>query len=67
MPARIERAGSKITCMIRDISTSGAALQFSERTDRIPASFDLIIPEHGLKLSCQVAWRSPFRMGVMFL
>ncbi|KRQ02021.1 PilZ domain-containing protein [Bradyrhizobium sp. CCBAU 45384] len=67
MPAHIERAGKKITCMIRDISTSGAALQFFDGTDRIPASFDLIIPEHGLKLSCRVAWRAPFRMGVMFL
>ena len=53
--------------MIRDISTSGAALQFLDATDRIPANFFLIIPEHGLKLPCRVAWRAPFRMGVTFL
>jgi len=67
MPAQIESAGKKITCIVRDISTSGAALQFLDGTDRIPASFDLVLSEHGLKLPCRVAWRAPFRMGVAFL
>ncbi|MBR0905311.1 PilZ domain-containing protein [Bradyrhizobium liaoningense] len=67
MPAQIEGAGDKISCMVRDISTSGAALQFLNTTDRIPARFTLVIPEHGLKLPCRVAWRAPFRIGVAFL
>ena len=67
MPAQIEGAGNKTSTMIRDISTSGAALQFLGATDRIPAHFILSIPEYSLKLPCRVAWRAPFRMGVMFL
>ncbi|WP_439406161.1 PilZ domain-containing protein [Bradyrhizobium sp. DASA03076] len=58
---------NKTSCIVRDISTSGAALQFLDATDRILATFDLIIPEHGLRLSCRVAWRAPSRMGVAFL
>lgn len=66
-PAQIERGGDKTPCMIRNISTSGAALQLLHSTDRIPNDFTLIIPEDGLKLSCRVVWRTPFRVGVTFI
>ncbi|MGY0573574.1 PilZ domain-containing protein [Bradyrhizobium sp. RDM12] len=37
-PALIERGGDTTRCTIRDISTTGAALQFSDWTDGIPRS-----------------------------
>ena len=65
-PALIERGGDTTRCTIRDISTTGAALQFSDRIDKIPSVFTLTIPEHNLKLACRVVWRTSFRMGVTF-
>ncbi|WP_346731235.1 PilZ domain-containing protein [Bradyrhizobium sp. 37] len=65
-PALIERGGDTTNCTIRDISTTGAALQFSDWVERIPSGFTLIIPEDNLKLGCRVVWRTSFRMGVAF-
>jgi hypothetical protein len=38
----------------------------SELNGKIPAAFNLIMPEDGLKLSCRVVWRRAFRIGVSF-
>jgi hypothetical protein len=63
-PARIEY-GDKITCTLRDLSISGAALEVSDQSG-IPAKFTLVVPEDGLKLPCRVVWRTGFRIGVAF-
>ena len=60
-PAQIETP-----CTIRDLSTTGAALELSDRSARVPAAFTLIVPEDGLKLPCRVVWRTDFRLGVAF-
>lgn len=65
-PARIEFGGVKTPCTIRDLSVTGAALDISELNGKIPATFNLIMPEDGLKLPCHVVWRSEFRIGVAF-
>ncbi|MCP3391764.1 PilZ domain-containing protein [Bradyrhizobium sp. CCGB12] len=67
MPVQIEYRRDKIPCMIRNISTSGAALQLQESTGRIPVAFALIILGSALKLPCRVVWRAPFRIGVTFV
>ena len=64
--AKIEYGGIKTPCVIHDISKTGAALDVSELNGKIPAAFNLIMPEEGLKLSCRVVWRSAFRIGVVF-
>jgi hypothetical protein len=64
-PATIECDGEKITCLVRDLSITGAALEISEKI-RVPATFTLIVPEDGLKLPCSVVWRTDFRIGVAF-
>lgn len=65
-PAKIEYGGDKIPCIIRDLSTTGAALELTELNAKVPAAFTLIVPEDGLKLPCHVVWRAGFRMGVAF-
>ena len=65
-PAKIEYGGIKTPCIIRDISKTGAALDISELNGKIPAVFNLIMPEEGLKLSCRLVWRGAFRIGVAF-
>lgn len=64
--AKIEFGGIKTPCTIRDLSTTGAALQVWELGAKIPAAFTLLIPEDGLKLACRVVWRTEFRLGVVF-
>lgn len=63
--AKINYGGDKYPCIIRDISSTGAALEFSDLI-RIPDSFTLIIPDDGLKLPCHVVWRREYRVGVTF-
>ena len=65
-PAQIEHGGDKTSCVIRDLSVTGAALQLSDRAATIPAAFTLIVPEDNLKLACRVVWRGAFKIGVAF-
>jgi PilZ domain len=64
-PAQIEHGGRKITCTLRDLSTTGAALEVPDPAV-IPAKFTLVVPEDGLKLTCRVVRRIGFRIGVVF-
>ena len=64
-PAKIDYGGDKYACTIRDISTTGAALDFSDFI-RVPDKFTLIMPGDGLKLPCKVVWRREYRIGVAF-
>jgi hypothetical protein len=50
-PAKIEFGGYKRECVIRDISTSGAALEVMDQAS-IPRHFTLIVPED-LRLICE--------------
>ncbi|MBV9958714.1 MAG: PilZ domain-containing protein [Acidobacteria bacterium] len=65
--AMIEDGGFKVACTIRDLSLTGAAVEITDlNTKTIPATVTLIVPEDGLKLSCRVVWRAPFRVGLAF-
>jgi hypothetical protein len=64
-PAKIEHGGYKIACTVRDLSITGAALEVSDQR-AIPATFALIMPDDGLRLSCHVVWRRDYRIGVAF-
>ena len=64
-PAKIDHGGDKISCIIRDISATGAAIEMSDLV-RVPAEFMLIVPEDRLKLRCRVVWRKEYRIGVAF-
>ena len=66
-PAKIEYGGMKTPCTIHDLSETGAALDISELNGKIPAAFNLVMPEKGLKLACRVVWRGAFRIGVAFV
>jgi PilZ domain len=63
--AKIKFIGGAIDCTVRDLSTTGAALEVSDQSG-IPAKFTLVMPEDGLDLPCQVVWRRAFRIGVAF-
>ncbi len=64
--AEIENGGDKIPCSVRNISNSGAALMLEDLASRVPAHFNLLIPEDGLTLPCSIVWRRGFWIGVQF-
>jgi hypothetical protein len=64
-PAQIEYGSDKLTCMLRDISTTGAGLEVPDPVI-IPEKFTLVLAEDGLKLPCTVVRRAGFRIGVAF-
>jgi hypothetical protein len=55
-PAKIDHSSDEINCNIRDLSATGAALEFSDIVRVLP-NFTLIIPEDRLRLPCHVVWR----------
>jgi hypothetical protein len=63
--AKIECGGATIDCTVRDLSTTGAALEVPSRMG-IPAKFTLVVRADGLHLPCHVVWRKEFRIGVAF-
>jgi hypothetical protein len=54
-----------INCVVRNLSTSGAALEAPNQAG-IPSRFILVIPSDGLRLACRVKWRKEHRIGVEF-
>jgi hypothetical protein len=65
MSGAIQFAGSKINCLIRDISISGAALDVAE-PQNIPEHFNLVFKADGTHIPCHVVWRQEERIGVTF-
>lgn len=67
-PAVADYGGDKYPCVVRDLSTTGAAIEFPERVNVIPIKkgFTLIIPDDRLKLPCRIVWQRDYRMGVTF-
>ena len=63
--AKTDYGGDKYPCTVRDISTTGAALDFPDLL-RIPDQFTLIMPEDRLKLPCHVVWRRKYRSRIRF-
>ena len=67
--AMINFGGDKYACIVRDISATGAALQFSDLTTQKflkGKAFMLELPEDRLKLPCRMVWQRGYRMGVTF-
>ena len=67
--AKINYGGDKYPCIVRDISSTGAALEFSDLTTQTilkTRTFTLEITEDRLKLPCRIVWQRGYRMGVTF-
>ncbi len=62
---RISFAGKYLTCMVRDISASGAAIEDANVT-LVPDSFRLMMEMELVERRCTVVWRKPTRIGVRF-
>jgi hypothetical protein len=67
-PAIAEYGGDKYRCTVRDISATGAAIEFPEPVRVLPFAkdFNLIMKDDGLTLPCRIVWKRDYRMGVAF-
>jgi len=54
-----------VECLIRNISETGALLEFLE-PPLIPDDFDLLVKPEMTRVQCRVARRKALRMGVEF-
>jgi PilZ domain len=63
--ATIEFGGGGITCMVRNISDSGAMLDVTSPVG-IPEHVSLVILAEGKHLPCRVVWRKEKWIGVTF-
>jgi hypothetical protein len=61
----IEFPGGAFSCMVRNLSEEGAALDVPSLVG-IPQEFTLVIPTDGSRLPCHALWRRERRIGVAF-
>jgi hypothetical protein len=57
--------GGAIPCAVKNLSASGAALEFESALD-IPDRLTLPMPPEPIKRQCHVVWRDQKRIGVSF-
>jgi len=57
--------GSVFSCVVRNISDTGACLEFAIPLD-IPERFTLLIASDHFKRGCRLKWRTEKRIGVEF-
>jgi len=56
---------STLSCMVRDVSDTGARLRVAKDA-AVPDRFDLLIDTDGLEAPCTIAWRKGEDVGVRF-
>jgi PilZ domain len=61
----IEFPSGAFSCMVRNMSKGGAALDVPSLTG-IPNEFSLLLPLEGLRFYCRCVWRNERRLGVTF-
>jgi len=65
-PGYVSSGGSVMTCVVRNISPEGAAIEV-ENPAFVPASFRLVIAKDGTVHDCAVAWIRQNRIGLTFV
>ncbi|WP_050420434.1 PilZ domain-containing protein [Bradyrhizobium tropiciagri] len=63
--ARISFARRSMTCIVRNLSTTGAAVEATDPA-AIPDSFRLVLEMEATERRCRVVWRRKGRIGVEF-
>jgi hypothetical protein len=65
-PALVSAGGSVMTCVVRNISPDGAAIDV-ENPAFVPARFRLVRHSGALVNECSVAWIQSNRIGLVFV
>ncbi|MGZ5870529.1 MAG: PilZ domain-containing protein [Bradyrhizobium sp.] len=64
-PAYVSSAGSVMSCMVRNISPEGAAIDV-ENPAFVPAHFRLVMARDSSIHECRIVWIQHKRIGVTF-
>jgi hypothetical protein len=64
-PAYVSSGGSVMSCVVRNISAEGAAIDI-ENPAFVPARFRLILANDSSVHECTIAWIQEKRIGVTF-
>jgi PilZ domain-containing protein len=65
-PAYVSSGGSVMSCVVRNISPEGAAIDI-ENPEFVPQHFRLVIVKDASVRECEVAWIRQKRIGVAFV
>jgi hypothetical protein len=65
-PAYVSSGGSVMSCMVRNISPEGAAIDV-ENAAFVPPHFRLVMASDSSVHECKVAWIQQNRIGVTFV
>jgi PilZ domain len=65
-PAYVSSGGSVMSCMVRNISPEGAAIDV-ENPAFVPPHFRLVLANDSTVYECRIAWIQKNRIGVTFV
>jgi PilZ domain len=65
-PAYVSSGGSVMSCMVRNISPEGAAIDV-ENPAFVPPNFRLVMADDSTVYECRIAWIQKKRIGVTFV
>jgi PilZ domain len=65
-PAYVSSGGSVMSCMVRNISLEGAAIDV-ENPAFVPPHFRLVLANDSTVYECRIAWIQKNRIGVTFV
>jgi hypothetical protein len=57
--------GGSIPCTVRNMSSTGVAVEFAQRVD-LPSTFTLRIERDAFSRRCRPVWRNQRRVGMAF-
>ncbi len=65
-PAYVSSGGSVMSCMVRNISPEGAAIDVENPTF-VPPTFRLVMADDSTVYECRIAWIQKNRIGLTFV
>lgn len=65
-PGYVSSGGSVMSCMVRNISPEGAAIDV-DNPAFVPERFRLVIAKDGSVYQCRIAWIQKNRIGLTFI
>ena len=65
-PAYVSAGGSVMTCVVRNISPEGAAIDIDDPAF-VPARFRLVMSQGAIVRECQIVWLKDKRIGIAFV
>lgn len=65
-PAYVSAGGSVMSCMVRNISAEGAAIDV-ENPAFVPPRFRLVMTSDSSSRECRIAWIQKNRIGLSFI